>query len=181
MCFKTTHLQLQSCLAGRANVNSHRCYWSLHFNQLCTKTSTRKYMCRDHLVYAPSQWETTLQCNVVSHWLGAYTKWSLYVIHTVHDWSCEWCHGWGVDVWGVNSDAVFTFHHTKVGMKAATRTLDADIEVCAGDTMYQSVIKVLIGWHGFEDHIIEEACVCTRVIVKNMEYENLSWNWNWCA
>ena len=28
-------------------------------------------------VYAPIQWETTLQCNVVSHWLGAYTKWSL--------------------------------------------------------------------------------------------------------
>ena len=26
---------------------------------------------------APSQWETTLHCNVVSHWLGAYTKWSL--------------------------------------------------------------------------------------------------------
>ena len=26
---------------------------------------------------APSQWETTLQCNVVSHWLGAFTKWSL--------------------------------------------------------------------------------------------------------
>ena len=32
---------------------------------------------RDHFVYVPSQWETTLQCNVVSHWLGAYTKWSL--------------------------------------------------------------------------------------------------------
>ena len=29
------------------------------------------------VVYAPSQWGTTLQCNVVSHWLGAYTKWSL--------------------------------------------------------------------------------------------------------
>ena len=29
-------------------------------------------------VYAPSQWGTTLQCNVVSHWLGAYTKWSLH-------------------------------------------------------------------------------------------------------
>ena len=27
-------------------------------------------------VHAPSQWETTLQCNVVSHWLGAFTKWS---------------------------------------------------------------------------------------------------------
>ena len=30
-------------------------------------------------MHVPSQWETTLQCNVVSHWLGAYTKsnWSL--------------------------------------------------------------------------------------------------------
>ena len=32
---------------------------------------------RNHFVYAPSQWETTLQCNVISHWLGAYTKWFL--------------------------------------------------------------------------------------------------------
>ena len=32
---------------------------------------------RDHFVYVPSQWETTLHCNVVSHWLGAYTKWFL--------------------------------------------------------------------------------------------------------
>ena len=37
---------------------------------------------RDHFVYAPSQWETTLHCNVVSHWLGAYTKWSLCIIAT---------------------------------------------------------------------------------------------------
>ena len=35
------------------------------------------YCCRDHFVYAPSQWEMTLQWNVVSHWLGAYSKWSL--------------------------------------------------------------------------------------------------------
>ena len=28
-------------------------------------------------MYAPGQRETTLQCNVVSHWLGAFTKWSL--------------------------------------------------------------------------------------------------------
>ena len=28
-------------------------------------------------VYAPSQWETTLQCSFVFHWLGAHTKWSL--------------------------------------------------------------------------------------------------------
>ena len=32
---------------------------------------------RDHSVYAPSQWETVLQCNALSHWQGAYTEWSL--------------------------------------------------------------------------------------------------------
>ena len=32
---------------------------------------------RDHFVYAPSEWETTLHCNVVFHWLGAYAKRSL--------------------------------------------------------------------------------------------------------
>ena len=25
-------------------------------------------------MYAPSKWETTLECNVASHWLGAYSK-----------------------------------------------------------------------------------------------------------
>ena len=34
-----------------------------------------KYICRYHIVYAPSQWETTLQCNAASHWLGVYTHW----------------------------------------------------------------------------------------------------------
>ena len=28
-------------------------------------------------MHAPSQWETTLHCNVVSHWFGTYTKWPL--------------------------------------------------------------------------------------------------------
>ena len=43
------------------------------------KQESRKHLnpIGDHFVYASSQWETTLQCNVVSHWLGAYTKWSL--------------------------------------------------------------------------------------------------------
>ena len=30
--------------------------------------------CRDHFINAPSQIETTLHCNVVSHWLGPFTK-----------------------------------------------------------------------------------------------------------
>ena len=39
--------------------------------------------CTD-LVNALSEWETKLQCNVVSHWLGACTKWSLHV-HMLFD------------------------------------------------------------------------------------------------
>ena len=34
---------------------------------------------RDHFAYANSQWETTLQCDVVSQGLGALTKWSLLI------------------------------------------------------------------------------------------------------
>ena len=45
------------------------------------------HISRDHFVYAPSQWETTLHCNIFSHWLGAYTKWSLYKAHSRHDHS----------------------------------------------------------------------------------------------
>ena len=37
---------------------------------------------KDRFVHEPSHWEATLQCNVVSHWLGACTKWSLaYISH----------------------------------------------------------------------------------------------------
>ena len=38
--------------------------------------------CRDHQGYAPSQWKMTLQCNVIPHWLGAFTKWSLMMHQT---------------------------------------------------------------------------------------------------
>ena len=38
---------------------------------------TKRHYCRDHFVYTANQWETTLQCKVVSRWLGAWTKWSL--------------------------------------------------------------------------------------------------------
>ena len=35
---------------------------------------------RDHSVYSLRQWDTTLQCNVGSHWLNTYTEWSLYFL-----------------------------------------------------------------------------------------------------
>ena len=42
------------------------------------------YIPRDHFVNVPSQWETTLHRNVVSHWLWAYTKWSPHSCQILH-------------------------------------------------------------------------------------------------
>ena len=39
----------------------------------------------DNFVYGLSQWETTLHCNVASHWLSPYTKWPLqYILWNMH-------------------------------------------------------------------------------------------------
>ena len=42
-------------------------------------------------LYVSSQWEITLQWNVISHWLGAYTDWSL-VLDIVLVLKAESCH-----------------------------------------------------------------------------------------
>ena len=34
----------------------------------------------DHSVYGLSQWKTTLQCNIVCHWLNPYKEWSLWIV-----------------------------------------------------------------------------------------------------
>ena len=40
------------------------------------------FIIKDQSRYAPIQWETPLQCNDVSHWLGAYLDWFLQnVLH----------------------------------------------------------------------------------------------------
>ena len=40
-----------------------------------------QYMYRIHSLHEPSQWQTTLHCNVVSGWLGWYTKWLYTALH----------------------------------------------------------------------------------------------------
>ena len=53
---------------------------------------------RVHSVHTPSQWETMLLCNIVPHWLGACTKWSLHCntmnflqdSHKRHPIACLW-------------------------------------------------------------------------------------------
>ena len=48
--------------------------WSIHLFVDCatgTETIIRlPQWYRDHFVYVLSQWETTLHCNIISHWLG---------------------------------------------------------------------------------------------------------------
>ena len=46
------------------------------------------YPGRDHFAYAPSQWETTLYCNVISYWQGAFTELSLPWIYNVIHGHC---------------------------------------------------------------------------------------------
>ena len=47
---------------------------------------------RDHSVHAPSQWETMLHCNIVSHWLGTCTEW-IWRLNPQLVWhTLPWCH-----------------------------------------------------------------------------------------
>ena len=99
------------------------------------------YRYRDHFVHAPSQWQMTLQCNISSHWLGAYTKWSLshhwlwlsqscHLIHQVQwnlikyttflwisaFWKCVKYHPfcWGFSMFSMPSDTYFIIHNFTV-------------------------------------------------------------------
>ena len=95
----------------RGLVLSHR-YLVLFDVQDFTKQSQRKYnvglltlrwyekyehmkgsIYRHRFVNAPSQWETTLQCNVVSHWLCAFTKLTLHLCQLLCTFNMQnaWC------------------------------------------------------------------------------------------
>ena len=53
------------------------CFWYENEILLCNwkqLITGGLFLCKDQFVYVPSQWETTLHCNVVSYCLGAYTK-----------------------------------------------------------------------------------------------------------
>ena len=56
-------------------VHSTEYVHGLCFVVFCCGLASVKF--RDHFVNAPSQWEMTLHCNIVFHWIGAFTKWSL--------------------------------------------------------------------------------------------------------
>ena len=64
---------------------------------------------RDHSVHATNQSETTLHCNVVSRWLGAYTKLSLD--------KPKGFFGFSYNVW---YDCVFTWIHIFTWLELAS-------------------------------------------------------------
>ena len=57
--------------------------------------------CSDHFLCAASQWEMTLQCKVISHRLGTFTKWSLRMQSLLHIWTVNslWWRHMATEVW----------------------------------------------------------------------------------
>ena len=59
------------------NQNSYISFWKMFSKMSLVKPSCPACYVLIHgsnLSNAPSQWETTLHCNIISRWLGAYTK-----------------------------------------------------------------------------------------------------------
>ena len=64
----------------RPVTRSFDAFFDMRLNKRLSKQSIRWWfgeVIMNHSGYAPSQWEMTIQCNVVSHWLSAYTEWWL--------------------------------------------------------------------------------------------------------
>ena len=51
----------------------------------------RSFRLQEHSAYGPSQWETTLHCNVDSHWLSPYPEWCLGLAVMVNKWHQMYC------------------------------------------------------------------------------------------
>ena len=64
-------------------------YWSIKSIQ-----SPEDKVRRDQFGNAPSQWEMTLHCNIISHWLGTYTKWSPSQHTLQHQYGLIWKTWW---------------------------------------------------------------------------------------
>ena len=58
---------------GLANL----CQWKRPLREIITRDGVIHHISWDHSGYGLSQWEKTLLCNVVSHWLSPYQEWSL--------------------------------------------------------------------------------------------------------
>ena len=98
-----------------------------------------------HFVYAPSQWDTMSHCNVVTHWLGAHTKWSLPVVNLPgHMWR-------GRRLATLNCGEIVTdpaavhlsFHHILLTMTLAQQSMTHPRSLCT--TLTTSRLLVISG------------------------------------
>ena len=77
---------------------------------------------------APSQWETPLLCNKVSHWLGASLKSALSIIHTDIDTNIHPHNQYLINIY----------------IKIQTSLSQFDIDIYENDNMPWSLINILI-------------------------------------
>ena len=88
--------------------------WLVRRNMMWTSIIQCSVTIREYFVYAPSQWEMRLHCNIVYHWLCAFTKWSLYdtvdFLRNPHN-GLPIAHQWGsgCEVWGGFCEFKFWF------------------------------------------------------------------------
>ena len=66
-----------------------------NFTDFSNKRRILPVSTRDHNKYGFSQWDMTLHCNVIFHWLSPYSEWSLTAVDTscwlwqyLHRFSC---------------------------------------------------------------------------------------------
>ena len=65
---------------GSLHININWCIdWNVFTKRTLLTAMNSFSLFRDHFLSVPSQWEMMLQCNVVSHWMGALKKLSLPV------------------------------------------------------------------------------------------------------
>ena len=72
--------------------------WILFLVEIGFQFKSKTYISipgRDCVEKAPSQWKVTLHCNVVSHWLGPFTKWCV-ITNQCPDLNGSWLTHWGL-------------------------------------------------------------------------------------
>ena len=68
-----------SHILANQTINNYTPFTSRIYHMHIRLMFCASYSYRDQSVNAPCQWEMTLQCNAVSHWLGVYTEWSMHL------------------------------------------------------------------------------------------------------
>ena len=130
---------------------------------------------RDYPVHAPDQWEMTLQCNVVSHWLGAYTKRSLHLTPWFlsfpkldkFDQPQYWHHR-------VNSSLSFyeaEFQQPQSYQQSGTKPKLAGIILClhpANERQHYKVTPSLICWAHSQNDLQGSFCVSAQLMKDNI-------------